>query len=324
MGSSDNCILILDGNNIAHRARHTFSLSHKGVDTSVTYGFLRILGSLIIRFKATSVISTWDGGIPEFRREAVPEYKANRHHDNEEGYEDFVRQVQELCDYALPMMGVVSVRKLGAEADDLMFHASRLSVNRSIIVTSDKDMIQAVNGNTDVYNSSRDFVYTKENVESEFGVSISDYVEWRALQGDSSDNIPGIMGVGEKTATKLFQEWKSLTGIVNAATGHNPNGKMTGRLAENIALFGFDRIARNIYITALWADRTGARQAVIDAVENFQPADKKRIKKYILRNAFISLLENLFVGSVSKLVKPEIRTEDIRIPVICGRKFPIE
>ncbi len=320
---STDCVLILDGNNIAHRARHTFDLSHKGVDVSVTYGFLRILGSLITRFRATSVISTWDGGIPEFRREAVPEYKANRHHDDEEDYLDFLRQVQELCDYALPMMGVVSARKLGAEADDLMYHAARMSINHSIIITSDKDMIQAIDEKTDVYNSSREFLYTIGNVEQEFGIPLQNYIDWRALQGDASDNIPGIMGVGEKTATKLFQEWKTLTRIVNAASGHSPDVKMTGKVAENIREFGFDRIARNIYITALYADRTGARQAIIDAVEDFQPANKKRIKNYLMRNAFASLLENPFVGSLSRLRKPDIQAENIRIPVICGRRFPI-
>lgn len=315
-------LILIDGNNLAYRCRHVFSLSNKGVDVSVTYGFLRVLGSLINHFHATSVIVAWDGGVPEFRRQAVPEYKANRHHDDEDGYHDFLRQMQELTDYALPMMGVLSVQNYGSEADDLLYHAAKISLDENVVVTSDKDLFQAVGDKTSVWNPAREKLYTLKNFEKEVGISKANYIDWRAIQGDPSDNIPGIHGIGEKTATKLFQEWGTLTGIVNAATGKNPKGKLTGAVADRILTFGFDKIIKNVYIMALYADRTGAKMSLLSTVEEWTPADKIRVKKYLMRNAFTSLLESSFLGAISKLRRPELN-QDVRIPVICQRRYPV-
>lgn len=317
--------LIIDGNNLAHRAKHVFSLSNAGKNVSVTYGFLHTLQAYIIKFKPDSVVVCWDGGVPSFRTTAVPSYKANREHGDEVEYADFLRQVQELCDYAFPMMGIVSVRKTGAEADDLMYHASRMLTSNNIIITSDKDLLQAINDNTNVYNPARDTLYDRETFEKEFGILHKHFVYWKAMIGDGSDNIPGMRGIGEKTATKLLNAYGDITNVVNAALGHNPdkNLVMSDKIKTAVLEFGFDKIVKNVYIMALYADRVGSRMAVSEACDRYAEADKARVKKYLMRNAFISLMDSL-PHQLSKLKRPVLMDlEKLRVPVICSTRRPL-
>jgi 5'-3' exonuclease len=200
-----------------------------------------------------------------------------------------------------------------------MYHAARMSREPAVIVSTDKDMLQAVTNKVSVLNPTKEIMYTPEIISKEFGIDVKTIVDWRALQGDSSDNIPGVQGIGEKTATKLFQEYGTLTSIVNAALGHHPTHNMTGKIKDNILAFGFERIVKNISITALYADRVGARKAILESLEMFVPADKIRVKKYFMRNAFVSLLEGSFFNSISKLEKPRMRRKNLRIPIILSK-----
>ena len=223
-------------------------------------------------------------------------------------------------------MGIVNVRKLGSEADDLMYHASRLSRMSSIIVTTDKDLFQAIDDNVKVYNPTRDEMYERDDIEEMYDIDFDNYIHWRAIQGDNSDNIPGIKGIGPKTASKLFNEFGSLTAITNAAAGRNPNGEITGKLATNICSFGFDRICKNVYAMALYADRVGARKSVIEAVDKFKDVNIRWVKRYLMVNAFVSLMDGKFYNNLNSLSKPNIddNRKDVkwRTPVVCGRRFP--
>lgn len=317
--------LLIDGNHLAYRCKFTHNLSNNGMDVSVTYGFIRVLLSLVSRFEIDGVFVGWDGGVPEFRRKVLPVYKANRHNDDDPlEREDFMRQIYELHDYALPRMGIISVMKYGAEADDLVYHASRMLQGYNLIVTSDKDLLQAVNAKVAVYHPSKDKVYEAEDITEEFGIDVKDMVDWRALQGDGSDNIPGVYGIGEKTATKLFNEFHTLTGIYNAAMGRNPEGKLTGKIADNIAAFGFDNIVKNISIMALYADRVGARLAIIDGLSNYRGYDYTAMKKYFFRNAFMSLMDTKYYKLMGGLSKPKLRDmTGIRTPVVCDARYPV-
>ena len=312
--------IIIDGNNMAHRARYAFSLSNKGEDVSVLYGFLKMLKKSMEVFDPDYVIVCWDGGIPEYRRQRVPEYKANRHLDDDPlEYDSFVSQMQELDTWVLPMMGVISARKSGAEADDLMWHASRIiSTEDIVIITSDKDLLQAASDRVRIYSPTKDAVYGVEDVEDYAGVPLINYVDWRALQGDSSDNIAGVKGIGEKTATKLFNEFGSLTGIVNMALGHCPDRdkKMSKHLKDNINEFGFEKLVNNIYVMTLYFDRVGAKISIMDAVADWKPANKMRFKKYLMSKAFVSLMDGEFYGSIMGLQQPHCYIENMRTPVV--------
>lgn len=317
--------LLIDGNNMAYRAKYAFNLSNRGEDVSVSYGMLRMIKKLMEQFEPKSVIVCWDGGVPEFRCKAVPSYKANRHKDDDPlEYESFLAQIIELDTYAFPLMGIVSARKVGAEADDLMHHGSRMLLDNSIIVTSDKDLIQSINAVVSVYSPNKDKLYTRDNIDSELDIPLDQYLDWRALQGDSSDNISGVTGIGEKTATKLFKEYGSLTGIVNTALGLNPERKkMSPKMSENINDFGFERITANLKVMALYADRVGARVEIIEAIERCKPSNKDRIKRYLMNNAFVSLMDGEFYHSLTELECPQLWLQDLRCPVIAPKRVAI-
>jgi 5'-3' exonuclease len=229
--------------------------------------------------------------------------------------------LNELHEHALPAMGIVSVMERYVEADDLVYHASRIIKGKSLVVSADKDLLQCVSEDVGVLNPSKGIIYTPNVLEEEIGVRYEDYVHWRALQGDSSDNIPGVMGIGEKTATKLFQTYGSLIGIENAAKGCNPLGKLEGKIGDGILAFGSQRILNNVTVMSLFRDRSGARKLLCDAVQDYQPSSKVRLKNYLLRNGFVSLLENV-PALASKLEMPEINDRE-RFPLISKERLPI-
>ena len=318
-------LLIVDGNHMAYRARYKYMLSNKGVDVSITYGMLHMINALLDKFPADALAICWDGGIPEHRRYAIPEYKANRHLEEDPLiHEDMVRQMQEIS-VILSMAGVVNLRRPGAEADDIIYHLAKMSREKTVIVTGDRDLLQAVDDNIRVYSPLRELLYSPKMVEEEYGVPLKQYVDWKALQGDSSDNIPGVTGIGEKTATKLFLEYKTLTGITNAALGINPAHKMTGKLADNITSFGLDRLAKNVYVMALYADRVGARLEIIRAEQGYftSPSRQKFLKGYFMRNAFVSLIGCRLYGMSPKFRFPKLTSKLMRTPVVATRRMAV-
>lgn len=323
-------LLIVDGNNIAHRVRYKFDLSNNGVDVSVTFGFLKVLLSYISKTRPEAVMVAWDGGIPNYRREKVPSYKSNRDHGAHDplAYQDFIRQMDELIEVSLPLMGVLAVRKRYVEADDLAYHAAFMAslsghYKRIIVASADEDLMQVVNiPGCVVLNPNKNELRGAQWIESELGIPPTSFAHWKALQGDSSDNIPGVVGIGPKTASKLFQEFGSLSGIVNAASGSNPVGKIEGKLKESILSFGFEQLSRNVHTIVLAYDRTGARQQILNENWFWEPANVKEFKKYLLQNAFISIMDGSTFSKIKELKKPVFAT-DLRVPVICGTRRPI-
>lgn len=313
--------LLIDGNHMAHRCRHVFHLDNHGIDVSVTYGFIKNVESLIKRFKPTSVLVMWDCGFPEFRAQAVPTYKSGREHGDPEEYEDFIRQLNELCEI-FKVMGITSVRKSMTEADDLLYQASRILDGNNLIVTGDADLLQAVNATTSVFVPAKDKVVTVANFEEVAGTKLDRYVDWRAIQGDSSDNIPGVMGIGPATATKLFEAFKDLSGIYNAANGHSPIGDIREKTKEAIISFGWDRLVKNVFTMALYADRCGSRQAIVNEIANYRPVSKQAVKKWLLANAFVSLLE--LPNALTSLNAPQLKVDIFRAPVVCSRRSPVQ
>jgi DNA polymerase-1 len=313
-------LLLIDGNNLAYRCKFVFQLSNRGQDVSVTYGFLKVLESLMKKFKPVSVIVAWDGRVPKFRRHLVPEYKINRHKDEDpEDRVDFNRQMDELHYYILPRMGIVSVKRDHTEADDLLHQASVMSLHEeSIIVTGDKDLLQSLSRKTKVYSPAKEKLYTVKEFEEEYDLVLSKYVWWKALQGDGSDNIPGVQKVGEVTATKIFKEFDTIIALFSAIE----TGSFAGKIADRIKEFGYERLVNNYKVMNLFTDRTGARYTLLEELKYYKLSDKRLIKNYLLRNAFISLLDNLPV-MVSKLTMPKL-DNTIRCPVIIEERTPIE
>lgn len=295
--------LIVDASNMAYRARYSYSLSHQGKDTSVTYGVLRMLMALIKEHKPTGIIMCFDGGSPGYRKRLVPSYKSNRKHDDDPTFYEYIRQVQEL-QRMLPYFGILCVKREGIEADDLMFHASRL-LPSSTIVTNDDDLLQAVNDNTAVLKPGKkeNTLISEQNFKEIAGVPLDCFLLAKAILGDSSDNVPGVKGIGPKTIEKLFSSGQYDDSFLNDSM----------RLALTDFLnTGFHTA---IYCMDLKLDLCGARQALISAI--WQPYNNKMVYKYCFDNAFASLIEAGSLGNTfGPLTKPEFETADWRFPVI--------
>lgn len=296
--------LIVDASNMAYRARYAYNLSHNGRDTSVTYGTIRMLMALAHECKPEAMIMCFDGGRPRYRSLMVPQYKANRTHDNDDTYVEYVQQVVELR-RMLPYFGVLCVRRDGIEADDLMYHASRM-LSDSIIVSNDDDMLQAVNDDTAVMKPGKkgNTLVTAVNFKEIAGVDAAHYLVAKALLGDSSDNIPGVIGVGPVTASKLFAPGYLDTTLVNDALRARIHEFLDGGTADNV-----------LACIDMTYDLYGARLALLTA--QWVPYTGKMVTKYCMDNAFASLMEAGSLGQTfGALRQPKFDANGWLIPRI--------
>lgn len=290
--------LLIDGNNLAWRANYAYNLSFRGQDVSALYGVVRMVQALVKHHKPRSVIYCWDGGTPGFRKRLVPEYKASRRHKDDGTYTNFVRQAIELRE-VLPFFGLYQVYRRGLEADDLVYHASRMLDERSIIVTADEDLLQAVDEKTSVLKpGKKDLLHTPEEME----IAPEDMVEWKVLQGDSSDNIRGVSGVGPKTATKIVH-----------------GEPVSERIAERVKAFYESGAYDAAYdCMDLSVDRAGAKHALLSS--EYVPFDWRKCKSFCIKYGFTSLLEGNLGQIFGKLREPMFNTRGLAIPRVWDYK----
>ncbi len=226
---SKNKILLLDSNSLMHRAYHALPnlKSTKGLYTGAIYGFLSILLRLIKEQQPTHIAAAFDLKGPTFRHEMYKEYKATRKPMDEE-----LRQQVEPLKELISAMGIKIVCLEGYEGDDILGTLANRFDDECIIVTGDRDSFQLVSPSTKVFWTKKGVsdieVYDEQRL-LEDGFSVSQFIDYKALMGDTSDNVPGIAGVGEKTAKNLLQEYGSLDNIL--ANAENIKGK----LGQNIA-----------------------------------------------------------------------------------------
>lgn len=213
--------LILDCNYICHAVYHSMpNLSYGMKDTGVIFGFMKKLISFISHFESSKLIFVWDSKY-SIRREVYPEYKKLRKKRHDEASEEEKRskrnahkQFSEIRDYVLPSLGFKNIfMQDGYEADDLMA-SIKMNNNRYrfIIITTDKDMYQLIDENCILYSPASKSVQTVTTFKDEFGCHPSLWGKARSISGCSTDNVIGVLGVGEKTAIKY------LTGKMNPKT----------------------------------------------------------------------------------------------------------
>lgn len=212
--SEKNKILLLDSNSLVHRAYHALPpmRTSTGFPTGAIYGFLTILLKLIKEQKPTHIAAAFDVHGGTFRNELYPEYKANR----SEMDEDLHVQIEPLKKL-LGEMGIKVVTKQGFEGDDILGTLSRRFNAENIIVTGDRDMFQLATENTKIFWTKKgvsDIEVVDLDYLKDMGYTPSTYVDFKALHGDSSDNIPGVNGIGEKGAKKLLDTYGSIEGII--------------------------------------------------------------------------------------------------------------
>ena len=202
----------------AHFAMITNPLTTKdGKHTSVIYGFLNMLFKIIRDEKPDYLVIAMDSKSKTFRHDLFADYKANRQKMPDEiSYQ--IPILKEIINY----LGVELIEKPGYEADDIMGSLSKIAESidiESYIVSGDKDMLQMVNDNIIVYSPGNRFKPTtkfqKDNVKDKMGVYPNRVIDLLSLIGDSSDNIPGVRGVGPKTAIKLIEEFDNIENILD-------------------------------------------------------------------------------------------------------------
>jgi DNA polymerase-1 len=211
-------LLLFDGNALVHRAFHALpplTQPKTGELVNAVYGFASTLLKVFADFKPTHWAVAFDRPTPTFRHEMFEEYKAQRPVTPEE-LKSQIKKVHQLVKaFHIPVFEID-----GFEADDVLGTLSQQADEQgveTIIVTGDNDMLQAVLPRVKALAPRRTFtdtvLYDEEAVEQKYGIKPEQLADLKALAGDVSDNIPGLPGVGEKTATKLLQQYGSLQGI---------------------------------------------------------------------------------------------------------------
>jgi DNA polymerase-1 len=204
-------IFLIDGNSYIYRAFHAIPYLSitKGLPTNAIYGFIQMLLKLIKGYKPDHIAVVFDAKGPTFRHKVYGDYKATRPEmpDTLRPQLPYIREVVKA--YNIPALELE-----GYEADDIIGTLARRFKSEEIevvIVTGDKDMMQLIDDNTTMLDTMKDRSYGVAEVKDRFGgLEPQKIIEIMALAGDSSDNIPGVPGVGEKTAIKLIKEFETI------------------------------------------------------------------------------------------------------------------
>lgn len=247
-------LLLLDGNSLAYRAFYALPAENfktrSGLTTNAVYGFTAMLINLLRDEAPTHVAAAFDVSRQTFRSDRFPEYKATRSSTPDEfrGQIDITKEV-------LNALGITTLSEPGYEADDLIATlATQADAEgyRVLVVTGDRDALQLVNDNVTVLYPRKGVSdltrFTPEAVVDKYGLTPAQYPDFAALRGDPSDNLPGIPGVGEKTASKWIVEYGSLQGLVDQVD--TVKGKVGDALRANLSAVILNReltdLVRNV------------------------------------------------------------------------------
>jgi DNA polymerase-1 len=299
-------IAILDGNSIAYRAFHKAPplTSPDGQPTGAVHIFFTIMEKLQKDLKPAEIIAVFDSKGKTERHNLYSEYKANR----EQMPEDLSTQL-ELIKTILPLAGVKTFAKDGVEADDIIASLAKSFSDDVAIVTKDKDLFQLVDMRVKIYDDQTGRLLGSAETFEKYGVQPNQMLDYLSLLGDKSDNIPGVAGVGEKTAAKLIEDYGSLEGI------YIHIGELKGKVKENLE-----------------RDRALAYTArslikLMDKPIDFEPAvgkDEKRLKEILFNLGMRVAAQKLLSESAAAEPVPEdieIRLSplgEVISPVLCA------
>lgn len=229
-------MIAIDGNSLLHRAFYAMPLlsNKKGVYTNAIFGFMNMLIRLKKDYEPCSLILAFDRKAPTFRHKAYKDYKATR----QKAPEELVPQFDLIKDLAR-LLEIPTYELDGYEADDILGSLAKVADDNKqplMIVTGDKDELQLVSDYTSVLLTIRGISetkrYDKQFLMDEYGLTPEQFVDMKGLMGDSSDNIPGVKGIGQKTAIKLLKEYGSLENVLDNID--NLSGK---KLKENLTIY---------------------------------------------------------------------------------------
>ncbi|GAE34104.1 DNA polymerase I [Halalkalibacter akibai] len=229
-------LVLIDGNSIAYRAFFALPLlnNEKGVYTNAVYGFTTMLLKIIEEEKPTHMLVAFDAGKTTFRHKTFDEYKGGRQKTPPELSEQFPL-VRELLD----AFNISRFELENYEADDIIGTLAKKAANKDFdvkVFSGDKDLLQLVSDKVTVVLTKKGITnveaYDEALIEEKYGITPNQIIDMKGLMGDSSDNIPGVPGVGEKTALKLLKEFGSVEKVLESIDQISGK-KMKEKLEEN-------------------------------------------------------------------------------------------
>lgn len=307
-------LLIIDGNSIINRAYYGIRLlsNKKGMFTNAVTGFFNIYLKLIAEFSPDGAAAAFDLKAPTFRHLKYDGYKAGR-----KGMPDELAMQLPYVKKLLTALGVTVIECEGYEADDILgtLAAKCDSVGaKCILATGDRDSFQLISDNVTVNLAStkEDILYTPEKIKEVYGVTPKQMIDVKALMGDSSDNIPGVAGIGEKTALSLIQNYGSIDEIYNNIETIEVSKSVRQKLRDG------EESCRLSYFLG-----TITREAPIDTVLEhylFGERDEQALADILTELEMFALLKKLKVtaGAAIPVQRNEENSSVEADPKICG------
>jgi len=285
-------LLILDSNSLMNRAFYALPplTNSEGIHTNAIYGFTNMLLKLKEELKPDYIVATFDRKAPTFRHKEYEEYKAGRKKMPPELAEQFplIKELLELL--------AINIYEIdGFEADDIIGTVAKIAQLNNIevyIVTGDKDALQLATKTTKIIITkkgvSETAVYDEDSFIKEFSVTPTQFIDVKGLMGDKSDNIPGVPGVGEKTAFKLIQTYGSIEEVLNNIDKISGN-KLKENLENNREQAIFSKKLATI-MTEVPIDIN------LDEIKSRENYDREKLKKLLFRLQMKTLLNKLSEG----------------------------
>ncbi|NEZ45652.1 DNA polymerase I [Clostridium niameyense] len=296
-------LLILDSNSLLNRAFYALPdfMTAEGIHTNAVYGFMTMLLKMKEEIKPNYIVATFDRKAPTFRHNAYKDYKAGRKKMPDELAEQFPI-VKELLTYL-----AINIFEIdGFEADDLIGTLSVFAESKGIdvyVVTGDKDALQLATDNVHVVITKKGItekeIYDKNRMIEEFGVTPKEFIDVKGLMGDSSDNIPGVPGIGEKTAFKLIKEYKSIENVLE-----NIESLRGKKLKENLIEYREQAIFSKKLATIMCNVPIDINLEDIKSKEEY---DVDKIREMFVKLQFKSLMDKIPYGN--KNIKEEENIE---------------
>ena len=225
-------IILVDGHSIAFRAFYALPdtlVTKDGFPTNVIHGFLMMISKLVKDYESEKIIITWDISKKTFRTDLYSDYKGNRTSAPDE-FKLQIKVLQKLLD----KFNIPQVSKEGFEADDVLGTLSKKLNEQSknvMIVTGDRDSFQLITDKTNILYTKRGIsdtqIFNEKQFIEKYSIKTNQYIEYLALKGDPSDNIPGLPGVGEKTAVNLLLKYENISNIYKNINDLTPKLKET-------------------------------------------------------------------------------------------------
>ena len=300
--------LIIDGNSILNRAFYGNMrplTTKEGIPTNAIYTMLNMIKKHLDAMKPEYVAVAWDLRAKTFRHKACDFYKANR-----KGMPEELAMQLPYAKECLTLLGLNMIELEGYEADDLIGTATRFEHDsdvHSYVLTGDRDSLQLINDTTSVVlvKNKEDVIYDNERFFADFGVTPTQYIDVKAIMGDSSDNIPGVAGIGEKGAFKLISDFGSLDKLYEEFSASNLSVGMKAKL-EN----GREMAFTSRFLATIVCDAPISRD--IEGYK-YKDADKAGLKSLFTKLEFTSLIKKFGLEGVEiQATELEAEKEQIR------------